>query len=306
MSSSGAPEPMNALLPFVPYVDAICISSIYALSQFVALRAGLFSLGSAGFASIGAYTAAIALVRYGVPAPAAIVLACVVAVACGLALSLPLARLRGHFQAVATVGFVEIIVSLALYFQKFTGGPAGINGIPKLVGTGTLVLFVAAIAAFIALVERTSVGRAFGAIRQDDIVARSLGVSVARYHRLAFALSAGIAGIGGALASFNTYSIEPQQFGFALLTLAVGAVILGGRSSVSGPIVGTAIFVLLPELARPLAENRFLLQGALLIVVITYLPQGIVDTLKRRWAVARARRFGAAPTSDGVMRTRPS
>ena len=293
---------MNALLSYLPYLDAICVGSGYALSQFIALRAGLFSLGSAGFASIGAYTAAIALMRYGVPAPWAVVLAAVVTVASGLLLSLPLARLRGHFQAVATVGFVEIIVSLALYFEHFTGGPAGINGIPKLVGTEDLLIFVAVTVAFIAVIERTGIGRAFGAIRQDDIVARSLGVSVARYHRLAFALSAGIAGVAGALAAFNTYSIEPQQFGFALLTLAVGAVILGGRSSVLGPIVGTAIFVLLPELARPLAENRFLLHGALLILVISYLPQGIVDTLRARWAVSRARRRGSAP----IMRTRPS
>ncbi len=298
---------MSAISSYLPYGDAICIGSIYALSQFIAMRAGLFSLGSAGFASIGAYTAAIALMRYAVPAGAAILLAAAVAVACGLLLSLPLARLRGHFQAVATVGFVEIIVSLALYFETFTGGPAGINGIPKLVGSGALVLAVAAIAGFIAVIERTGIGRAFGAIRQDDIVARSLGVSVARYHRLAFALSAGIAGIGGALSAFNTYTIDPQQFGFQLLTLAVGAVILGGRSSVFGPIVGTAIFVLLPELARPLAENRFLLQGALLIAFITYLPQGIVDTLKRRWETAQARRRGGRTVAaDAAARTRPT
>ena len=104
------------------------------------------------------------------------------------------------------------------------------------------------------------------------------------------ALSAGIAGLGGGLAAFNTYTIEPQQFGFGLLTLALGAVILGGRGSVFGPVIGTAIFVLLPELARPLSENRFLLQGALLIAVITFLPRGIVDGLRDRRALARERR----------------
>lgn len=281
---------MGWLLAYQPYVDAISIASLYAFSQFIALRAGLFSLGSAGFGSIGAYAAAILGMRYGIEFWLAIPAAVAIAVACGLLLSIPLARLRGHFQAVATVGFVEIVVSLALYFDGLTGGPRGINGIPKLVGTSELVIVVIVVVAFCAVLERTSIGRAFAAIRQDDLVARSLGISVTRYHRLAFALSAGIAGLAGGLAAFNTYTIEPQQFGFGLLTLALGAVILGGRGSVVGPIVGTVIFVLLPELARPLAENRFLLQGVLLIAVITFLPRGIVDSLYNRRAIARERR----------------
>jgi branched-chain amino acid transport system permease protein len=288
---------MDLLVAYQPYLDAICIASLYALSQFIALRAGLFSLGSAGFGSIGAYVAAIALMRYGVPLAAALVLGTGAALICGLLLSVPLARLRGHFQAVATVAFVEIVESLALYFDGITGGPRGINGIPKLVGTAELVLFVAGVIALFSVAERTGIGRAFGAIRQDDIVARSLGVSVTRYHRLAFALSAAVAGLAGALAAFNTYTIEPQQFGFELLTLALGAVILGGRSSVIGPVVGTVIFILLPELARSLSENRFLLQGVLIIAVISFLPRGIVDSLARQWAVARERRQGErAPT----------
>jgi branched-chain amino acid transport system permease protein len=281
---------MDLLIAYQPYVDAICLGSGYALSQFIALRAGLFSLGSAGFGSIGAYTAAIAVMRYGAPLGLALRGGAAAALLSGLILSLPLARLKGHFQAVATVAFVEIIVSLALYFDGVTGGPRGINGIPKLVDTRGLVVFIVGVVALLSVVERTGIGRAFGAIRQDDIVARSLGISVPRYHALAFALSASIAGLTGALAAFNTYTIEPQQFGFQLLTLALGAVILGGRASVFGPIVGTSIFIMLPELARPLSENRFLLHGALLIAVISFLPRGIVDGCAHRWAVARERR----------------
>jgi len=286
---------MDWLFAYQPDLDAICIGSLYALSQFIALRAGLFSLGSAGFGSIGAYAAAIVGMRHGAPLPFALLLAVAVAVVSGLLLSVPLARLRGHFQAVATVAFVEIVVSLALYFDDLTGGPSGINGIPKLVGTGELLLALTGMMALCTITERTGIGRAFGAIRQDDLVARSLGISVVRYHRLAFALSAGIAGLAGGLAAFNTYTIEPEQFGFGLLTASLGAVILGGRGSVIGPVVGTAIFVLLPEVARPLSENRFLLQGAMLIVVITFLPRGIVDSLRDRRALARERRDSSPP-----------
>lgn len=291
---------MDRLIAYQPYIDAICIGSGYALSQFIALRAGLFSLGSAGFGSIGAYAAVISVTRHGAPLWLALLVGTGAALVLGLFLSLPLARLRGHFQAVATVAFVEIVQSLALYFDGITNGPRGINGIPKLVGTGELVLFVAGVALLFAVVERTGIGRAFGAIRQDDIVARSLGISVARYHRLAFALSAAVGGLAGSLAAFNTYTIEPQQFGFQLLTLALGAVILGGRSSVAGPIVGTAIFIMLPELARPLSDNRFLLDGALLIAVITFLPRGIVDSLAQQRNAARGRE------DDGLLAKAPT
>ena len=79
--------------------------------------------------------------------------------------------------------------------------------------------------------------------------------------------------------AFNTYSITPEQFGFPLIVAAIGAVVLGGREFVAGPLVGTAMLLLLPEIARPLADNRILLYGAILIVAITYLPRGVVDAL---------------------------
>jgi len=270
------------LLSYQSLLDTVLVFSCIALSQFIALRAGLFALSTAGFVAIGAYVAAILLTRAQLHPLVCVAAAIAGATAVGALLSLPLARLRGHFQAIATLAFVEIVRNMALYFDAFTGGARGINAIPKVVSSLHLVAILALVAGLLTIIGRTSIGRAFDAIRQDDTVARSLGISVARYHTLGFCLSAAIGGLGGTLLAFNTYSIAPEEFGFPLIVSAIGAVVLGGRNSVAGPFAGTAVLILLPEIARPLADNRILLYGAILVLAITYLPNGLVDSLHLR------------------------
>src|SRR6185437_10467644 len=224
---------------WLPLFDLICIYCVLAFSQYVALRAGLFSLATAGFASVGGYAGAYLLkTAHWDPFSSGLV-AVLCGTAAGLFLSLPLAKLRGAFQAIATIGFVQIMVSLTLYAQPITGGALGFNAIPKVATTGPLVLVVIAIAALLAVINRSGIGRAFDAIRQDYTVARSLGISVSRYFRYAFALSGAIGALGGCLLAYNTYSIQPDVFGFPMLVSVIAAVILGGRSMVAGPIVGT-------------------------------------------------------------------
>jgi len=266
-----------------PLLDLICIYAVLAFSQYVALRAGLFSLATAGFASIGGYAGGYLLKETALGPVLAGVAATLCGVAAGLFLSMPLARLRGAFQAIATIGFVQIMVSLALFAAPITGGALGLNAIPKVASSGLLVAVVSILMALLAVINRGGIGRAFDAIRQDYTVAASLGISINKYFRYAFALSGAIGALGGCLLAFNTYSIQPDLFGFPLLVFAIAAVILGGRSSVAGPLVGTLFLMVLPELARPLADERLLLQGALLIVVIIYWPRGIVDSLVQRW-----------------------
>jgi branched-chain amino acid transport system permease protein len=279
---------MGFILTYRPLFDLICIYSILAFSQYVALRAGLFSLATPGFASIGGYAGALLLKETALGPVLSATGAILCGIAAGLFLSLPLARLRGAFQSIATIGFVQIMVSLTLYAQPLTGGALGLNAIPKVATTPWLVIVVLALAALLAVVNRSGIGRAFDAIRQDYTVAMSLGISVSRYFRYAFALSGAIGALGGCLLAYNTYSIQPDVFGFPMLVLVIAAVILGGRSMVAGPLVGTAFLIILPELIRPLADARLLLQGLLLILVIIYLPQGIVDSLSHRWKLRRA------------------
>lgn len=278
-----------------PLFDLMCIYGVLALSQYVALRAGLFSLATAGFASVGGYAGAYFLKETAVGPVAAAIVAILCGAATGLFLSLPLAKLRGAFQAIATIGFVQIMASLALYAAPITGGALGFNAIPKVATTWVLVSVLTALVAFLLVLNRGGVGRAFDAIRQDYMVATALGISINAYFRYAFALSGGIAALGGCLLAFNTYSIQPDVFGFPLLVSSIASVILGGRATVFGPLVGTVFLMVLPELARPLADERLLVQGALLILVINYWPQGIVDSLRDRWA---ARPPGVAPRGE--------
>jgi len=139
-------------------------------------------------------------------------------------------------------------------------------------------------------ITRSRLGRAFDAIRQNEAVAASLGVSIVRHQTLAFVLSGALAGVYGALEAFHSYALVPSQFGFPYLIAILSYVVFGGRTSLWGPIVGTAVLILLPEVVRPLADARMLVFGILLILTINFLPKGIADTLIER---ARGRRLGA-------------
>jgi branched-chain amino acid transport system permease protein len=275
---------------YLPLLNLIILNCGLALSQYTVLRAGVFSVATAGLASIGAYTAGILILRYAVPAPLAVLAATAMGMLAGLILSLPLARLRGVFQAIATVAMVQIILSLALYADDITGGANGLNGIPKLVDTSALVVFIVICIYLLHSLGRARTGAAFDAIRQDETVAVSLGIPVARYQALAFVLSGAIAGATGALMACHNHSVVPEEFGFDMLVTVLAYVVLGGRRSVIGPLVGAVILSLLPEVARPLADNRLIIHGAALMLVIIYLPHGIVDSLviaRRRWRSGR-------------------
>jgi branched-chain amino acid transport system permease protein len=264
-------------------IGVAAINAILALSQYVVLRAGVFSIATAGFASIGAYAAANTAQRWGWPSAGGIAFATVLAALVGVLVALPLARLRGVFQAIATVAFVQIVLSVAQNATALTGGALGLNGIPKLVGTPGLLLLTACCTYVLWAVGRSGTGRAWDAIRQDETVAVSLGISVFRLHLLAFAVSGALGGLAGALDAYHTYSLTPDQFGFRLLVACLTFVVLGGRVSVWGPLAGAAILTVLPELARPFKDYALLVHGALLMAVIIYLPDGVADTLAQLW-----------------------
>ena len=270
---------MASLYALQPLFDYFLLSVGFAFSQQIVLRAGVFSIATAAFAALGGYCVAILVQRYGVNAALAVALALALGALAGALAALPLARLRGVFQAIATLALVQIIVSLAHYLEPLTGGATGINNIPKLVGTPHLLVAVGLTIAFMHVIGRSGIGRAFDAIRQDELVGATLGVSIARYHFIAFVISGALGGLFGGLQSLYVYSIEPEMFGFGFLTAVLTYIILGGRRSVLGPLVGTAVMVILPEVSRPLADNRQLVQGAVMIVMIVFFPHGIVDGL---------------------------
>jgi branched-chain amino acid transport system permease protein len=279
---------------YASLLDLILVNALLAMSQYVVLRAGVFSLGTAGFAALGAYTSAILVTRAGWPPAMAIVAGMLLGTLASTLLAVPLSRLRGVFQAVATLAFVQIVLSVTQNWVALTNGALGINGIPKVVGTGTLLAVVVLVVAFLVAMGRFSVGRALDVIREDETVAVSLGISVPRYHRLAFIVSGAVAGLAGALHACNSYTITPGEYGFQMLVNVLAMVVLGGRTSVWGALAGAIILSALPELFRVFADYRNVVQGGLLMLVIVYLPRGVADTLVARLRDRRLQRRAGA------------
>jgi branched-chain amino acid transport system permease protein len=283
----------SALYPYLPLFDFFLLNVGFAYSQQIVLRAGVFSIATAAFAAIGGYCSAILVQRYQISGIIAVAAGFVLGGAGGFLISIPLARLRGVFQAIATLALVQIVVSLAYYFNGLTGGATGLNNIPKLVTTWHLLAVVVVVVYFMYVIGRSGIGRAFDALRQDEMVGATLGVSIVRYHMLAFVISGALGGLFGGLQSLYVFSIEPEMFGFGFLTSVLSYIVLGGRRGVLGPIVGAGVMVALPELSRPLAENRQFVQGAVIVAMIIFFPRGLVDGsalfIRQRRAIWRDR-----------------
>lgn len=288
---------MGALLSWIPLAEIMLVNCLLGLSQYVVLRAGVFSVATAGLAGIGAYAAALLQMRAGWPVPLALLTSAALGLVVALILSFPLAKLRGVYQAIATLAFVQIVLSLNLA-SELTGGAVGLNGIPKSVGFWTLLAITSVIVFVLHSMSKTALGRAFDTVRQDETVAVSLGISVARTHAIAFAISGCISGLAGGLIAFHSYSLVPEEFGFGMLVAALAFVVLGGHLSVWGPLAGAVILSALPEIGRPFAEQRMLMHGVLLIVVIGCLQHGVVDTLRFAWRDRRRRNLATSATDS--------
>jgi branched-chain amino acid transport system permease protein len=270
---------IDYLLSYSSVLDHVLIYALLAMSQAVVLRAGTFSIGSAAYAAIGAYTTAILITR--------LEWSPLVAISCGVLLAgfvsalmaFPLSRLRGVFQALATLALVQVMVTIAQNWDSVTNGVLGISGIPKVATTGWLLLVVAACLLLTWSLGKYGLGRAMDVIRADETLAVSLGIRVAFHQRLAMTLSGLLAGLAGALHACNSYAINPEEFGFHMLVHALSSAVLGGATSIWGPLVGSAVLTSLPEFVRFFAEYRGVVQGALLMIIIIYLPHGIADTV---------------------------
>ena len=244
------------------------------------------SLGHAGFYALGAYTAAILVARLGWTLWLTLPLAILVAALAGALLALPTLRLEGPYLAMATIAFGLVVQNVLVEWQPLTGGHNGITGIARpLVGGRTLgdtayCLVVAAAAllalAFLAWAVRSLWGRSYRAVCLAPTASAAVGLDGYRLRVGAFALSAALGGLGGALyAGVNSF-VSPDSFGFDTSISFLTAVILGGRGTLLGPLVGAAALVFLPDALAGLAEYRLLLFGALLLFCIYFLPRGIV------------------------------
>jgi branched-chain amino acid transport system permease protein len=164
------------------------------------------------------------------------------------------------------------------------------------VGTTELLIAVLVVIYLLHAQSISRIGRGFDALRQDEYVAASLGVSSRREHTLAFISSGLIGGLFGALQSMYAYNVEPNQYGFGYMVTTLAAIVLGGRRSLLGPILGSAIMILLPEVARPLAEYRQIVVGVILMIVVVLTPQGLADTFLAWLQHRRARALAPMAT----------
>lgn len=295
----------NFLTGWQAIVENSLLYSGLALSQYVVLRAGVFSISTVGYGALGAYAAAIATLKFGLPPALGVLLGLGIGALAGFILFLPVAHLRGVFQAIASFAFVQIVQSLLYYSELVTGGSNGLNGIPKVVGLEAAAAWIILVFGVLTLIGQSRVGRAFDAIRQDETVAVTLGINVRRMHTVAFMLSGAIAGASGAIMAYHDYSLMPETFGFALLVNILSFVVLGGYLNAVGPVVGTFILVFIPEVFRVFADYRPVMTGLLLIAVMIFLPKGIVGTLRvrsllRAPGASRADATGAEPAREAV------
>lgn len=285
------------LFPFLvknPYVLQLFTNvwtyAILAVSlTIVAGTVGITSLGHAGLLALGAYASAILTKKAGLPFTISLLSAGIITAIIGTVLVLPSFRLKGHYVALATLGVGEIINHIILSWEGLTGGPAGISNIapPTLFGfelvTPTafywLSLGLLTISVFlIRQVASSSIGRTLRAIREDDVAARSFAIQSDHYKALAYAISGGVAGWGGALTAHMYSYINNETYGSSLSILGLTAVILGGLGNIAGAILGTFVLILTPELLRGLTEWRWIFYGVVLILVLRFRPQGLLGS----------------------------
>ena len=272
---------------------------------------GQVSFGHVGFYAIGAYTVAILATSLKLSVWIALPIAVALSGLVGALLALPALRVKGPYLAMVTIAFGFVVENGAAEWKTVTGGQNGIMGVPTIEAFGTkfgergVALLAIALCALLVLgfwrLQRSSWGSAMRAVKDSEVAAESVGLNPVAIKTLAFALSAACAGLAGALFAPLSGFVTPSTFAFMQSILFVLVVIVGGAGTVSGPLVGAAIVVLLPEALAGLAEYRLLFFGALMLFVLWLAPEGIVGEVQK-WM--RRRTQGVAPFSSGDFQNR--
>jgi len=264
-------------------VFTVGVHAMLALSIWLTLSCGLLSLANAAFMGIGAYVSALLTLQLDGPFPAVLLAGGVAPALVALIIGAPVLRLSGVYLAMATLAFGEV-VRITILNLDITGGPEGLNGIPLATEGWHIALLLALTVYGLARLRRSKVGRAFESIKEDEVAARLMGINVDRYKLLAFVLGAFIAGVAGALNAHFTFFISPREYGFENAVDILTMTVLGGTSGLFGPMLGATILALLPEVLRFLHDFRALVNGAVLVLVVLFLPKGIWEPRRiRAW-----------------------
>jgi branched-chain amino acid transport system permease protein len=271
--------------------------------------AGLLDLGYVAFYAVGAYSYALLQMHFGFSFWASLPLAGLFAATFGVLLGFPVLRLRGDYLAIVTLGFGEIIRIILLNWQKVTGGPAGISGIQRpsffgfpfsadppegktafhdLLGVEYssihriiflyyLILALALVTSlFTSRIRRLPVGRAWEALREDEIACKALGINPTNTKLTAFAIGAMFAGFAGSYFAAKQRFISPESFTFIESAIILAIVVLGGMGSQIGVVLAAVLLIGLPEWFRELGNYRMLAFGLAMVLIMVYRPRGLI------------------------------
>jgi branched-chain amino acid transport system permease protein len=262
--------------------------------DFVLGYAGQLNLGQSAFYGIGAYASTLLITRLGVPFWIAFVCAMLLAGLAGMLLSLFAARLRGHYLAIASLGFAVITYQLLLNWISLTQGPLGIYAIappPPLMLPGIAAIKFSNLANLFYLIAgfalltyivldqliRSPVGETLTAIREDEVSAASLGINCQKWKVFAFAVSSTVAGAAGCFYASFVGTLVPDAFFVTESFSVLAMVIVGGMGTLIGPVLGAILLTVLPELLRGIGDLRLIVYGLSLTLVVLFMPGGMVQ-----------------------------
>ncbi len=293
-----------ALLPVVfPHPFILTIASqalIWALLaaswDLLSGYTGQVSFGHAGFFSLGAYTAATLSKHVGISPWAGVVLGALVAAVIGVLIGFPALRLRGHYLALVTLGFAEILRLIAQNWLPLTGGPFGIYDYGTFTGLPTdpllrrqatylvILLIVGVSVAIMAHVcERTPASKAFRAIREDEVLAATLGINTTAYKLLAFGLSSGFAGLAGTLYAYYILLVSPTVASTTNTAQVIGMAVFGGLGTIWGPVAGALLLYGVNEALRFIGVvYNLIVVGLVIMVFVIFIPRGLAGLTFRR------------------------
>ncbi|MBT3203371.1 MAG: branched-chain amino acid ABC transporter permease [Gammaproteobacteria bacterium] len=259
--------------------------------------AGLLDLGYVAFYAVGAYSYALLNFHFGMTFWMVLPLGALLAALFGVLLGFPVLRLRGDYLAIVTLAFGEIIRLVMENWNAFSQGPSGISNIPRpgLFGFDLtldqaitylyyLMILMVLITIFVVnRLQNSRLGRAWVALREDEIACQAMGIDKTKTKLTAFALGATWAGLVGVIFAAKTTFINPASFTFLESAIILAIVVLGGMGSILGVIIGAIILILLPEYLRALSDYRMLAFGAIMVSMMVFRPQGIISNVRRHY-----------------------
>lgn len=269
-----------------------CLNVIIVSGLALIARTGQLSLGHGAFVAVGAYASVLASTHFGAPFWLSAMVGFVASGVVALALGWVILRLKGVYFVLVTFAFAELVRLLLLEWPALTGGANGISGIPaaSLFGLAFdtkssfygFALLVAALSVLLMYrVTLLPIGHAFDAVNDNPALADASGLSVHRLQVLAFVAGSAVGGLGGAMLAHYIGFISPESFNTSLSIAVVVMLVIGGRLSVWGPLVGAVLLTPLPELFRGAVQTQHIFYGAVLIMILLVLPEGLVQLPSR-------------------------